>query len=434
MKIVMIGTGYVGLISGLCFAEFGFQVTCVDKNKEHTDMLKQRKMPIYEPGLDNLFYKHYFKTKKLKLSNDLKKSIYNANVVFITVGTPSRRIVGDADLKSVYKVTNEIADNIKKYCLIVIKSTVPVGTSKKIKKILEKKLQKNQFDVASNPEFLSEGSAIEDFIRPSRVVIGVESKKAEKLLKNLYRPLYLTKTPIITTTIETAEIIKYASNSFLATKITFINEVANLCEKVGANIQDVSKAMGLDERIGSKFLHVGPGYGGSCFPKDVKAFAVTGKKYRTKMSIIEAVSNSNLQRPKDIAKKISKFFSNNVNNKYFALLGLSFKPNTDDIRDSTSIIIGNILIKRGAKIIAYDPLSMSKVKNQCPKYNFSNNVYNACKKVDAIILGTEWNEFRTLNFQKLKNIVKKPILFDLRNIYNPVEMKKFGWEYISIGR
>ena len=434
MKIVMIGTGYVGLISGLCFAEFGFQVICVDKNKKHTNMLKKRKMPIYEPGLDNLFYKHFFKTKKIKLSNDLKKSVKSADVVFITVGTPSRRIDGDADLKSVYNVTNEIADSINKYCLIVTKSTVPVGTSKKIKEILEKKVDKKLFDVASNPEFLREGSAIEDFMRPNRIVIGVESKKAEKILKKLYSPLFIIKTPIITTNLETAEIIKYASNSFLATKISFINQVADLCEKVGADVQDVSKAMGLDKRIGSKYLHVGPGFGGSCFPKDVIAFVSTSKKHRIQMSIVDSVNKSNLKRPIDISKKIIKFFSNNVKNKSFALLGLSFKPNTDDIRDSTSIIIGNELIKAGAKIICYDPLSMPKTKAKFPKFIISKSVLRACKNVDAIILGTEWNEFRSLNFKKIKNIVKKPILFDLRNIYNPKGIEKLGWEYKSIGR
>ncbi len=434
MNIVIIGTGYVGLISGLCFCEFGFMVTCVDKNKNRLMNISKGEMPIFEPGLEDLFNKHYNKTKRFKLSNDIKKVLPKADVVFITVGTPTKRINDKADLTEVYNVAKEISLNIKKYCLVVTKSTVPVGTSRKIKKIILKKKNKELFDVASNPEFLREGSAINDFMRPDRVVIGVESKKSENILKSLYRPLYLLETPIISTDIETAEIIKYASNSFLATKISFINEVANLCEKVGANIQDVSKAMGLDKRIGSKFLHAGPGFGGSCFPKDVKAFSITGKENKVPLTIIESVNKSNQKRPRIFANKIYNYFGKNIKNLKFSLLGLSFKPNTDDIRDSTSIIIGNFLIKKGAKIIAYDPQAIKNTKKQFPKFNFANNPYDACLNVDAIIVGTEWNEFRALDIKKLKKITKKPILFDLRNIYQPNEMKIAGWEYISVGR
>ncbi|MBG77050.1 MAG: UDP-glucose 6-dehydrogenase [Alphaproteobacteria bacterium MarineAlpha5_Bin12] len=434
MNIVMVGTGYVGLISGLCFAEFGFKVTFVDKDNNRIKKLNQGLMPIYEPGLDELFAKHQKNTKQIKLSNDITKSLSNADAVFITVGTPSRRIDDDADLTSVYAVAEEISHNIKKYCLVVIKSTVPVGTSRKIKEIIQKKVNNSMFDVASNPEFLREGSAINDFMRPDRVIIGIESDKGEKILKSLYRPLYILETPIVITNLETAELIKYASNSFLATKISFINEVADLCEKVGANIQDVSKGMGLDKRINSKFLHAGPGFGGSCFPKDVKAFSNTAKKNNIKLSIVDSVNEFNKQRPKILAKKIEKFFSNNVNNLKFALLGLSFKPNTDDIRDSTSIIIGNELLQSGAKIIAYDPKAMKNSQYENPKFKYGSDVYDTCNNVDAIIIGTEWNEFRALDLKKLKTLVNKTIIFDLRNLYNQDELKNLGWEHISIGR
>ena len=434
MNIVMIGTGYVGLISGLCFAELGFKVICVDKDEDRLKKLEDNIMPIYEPGLDELFQKHFKQTKRIKLSSSVESNLSNADVIFITVDTPSRRIDHAADLSAVYKVADEIASNIKKYCLIVVKSTVPVGTSRKIKEIIEKKVDKDLFDVASNPEFLREGSAIDDFMKPDRVVIGVESKKAEKILKSLYHPLHTFETPIVATNIETAEIIKYASNSFLATKITFINEVANLCEKVGANIQDVSKAMGLDKRIGSKFLHVGPGIGGSCFPKDVKAFSITGKEFDAPQTIVNAVNLSIQNRPKLMVKKIYQHFSNNIKNLKFSLLGLSFKPNTDDIRNSSSIIIGNLLIEQGVEIIAYDPKSILNTKVEFSKFEFADNAYEASKQVDAVIIATEWNEFRTLDIVKLKGIVKRPVMFDLRNIYNPTEMVNAGWEYVSIGR
>tara|TARA_Y100000590_G_C15707803_1_gene1009267 strand:+ start:560 stop:1864 length:1305 start_codon:yes stop_codon:yes gene_type:complete len=434
MNIVMVGTGYVGLISGLGFAEFGFNVTCIDKDNDRLRKLSQNIMPIYEPGLTELFKKHYVNTKRIKLTSDYSSSLSKADVVFITVGTPSRRIDDEADLTDVYSVADEIASNIKKYCLIVTKSTVPVGTSRKIKEIISKKVDKNLFEVASNPEFLREGSAIDDFLRPDRVVIGVETKRGEKILKLLYRPLYVSETPIVSTNIETAEIIKYSSNSFLATKITFINEVANLCEKVGANVQDVSRAMGLDRRIGSKFLHAGPGFGGSCFPKDIKAFSKTAKKYDVPLSLVDAVNLSNKERPELLAKKITSYYSSNIKGLNFSLLGLSFKPNTDDIRDSTSIIIGNILIKLGANIFAYDPKAMANTQKLYPAYNFADDPYSACKNVDGVIICTEWNEFRALNIAKLTSIVKRAIMFDLRNLYNQTEMESLGWEHVSVGR
>ena len=434
MNIVMVGTGYVGLISGLGFAEFGFNVTCIDKDQDRLRKLSENIMPIYEPGLNELFKKHYVTTKRIKLTSDYSSSLSKADVVFITVGTPSRRIDDEADLTDVYSVADEIASNIKKYCLIVIKSTVPVGTSRKIKEIIGNKVDKSLFEVASNPEFLREGSAIDDFLRPDRVVIGVETKRGEKILKLLYRPLYISETPIVSTNIETAEIIKYSSNSFLATKITFINEVSNLCEKVGANVQDVSRAMGLDRRIGSKFLHAGPGFGGSCFPKDVKAFSKTAKKYDVALTLVEAVNLSNRERPSLLAKKIITYYSNNIKGLNFSLLGLSFKPNTDDIRDSISIMIGNILIELGANIVAYDPKAMANTQKLYPEYNFAKDPYTACKNVDGVIICTEWNEFRALNIVKLKNIVKRTIMFDLRNLYNRTEMENSGWEHVSVGR
>ena len=434
MNISIIGTGYVGLVSGVGFAEFGFNVTCIDKNQEHLDKLLNGNMPIYEPGLEELFNKHFKITKRLTLSNDIKSSLSDADVIFITVGTPSKRIDDEADLTAVYDVAAEIAESINKYCLVVTKSTVPVGTSRKIKEIIENKIDKKLFDIASNPEFLREGSAINDFMRPDRIIIGVESKKAEKILKSIYRPLYIIETPIFSTNIETAEVIKYASNSFLATKITFINEVANLCEKVGADIQDVSKAMGLDNRIGAKFLHAGPGFGGSCFPKDVRAFFKTGEENNVSLSIINAVNISNKERPRLLVEKISKYFSNNIKNLNFTLLGLSFKPNTDDIRESSSIDIGNRLFEAGANINTYDPKAMENTKKKYDNFKYFSDPYKACDNADAIIICTEWNEFRALDFYELKKIVNRPVLFDLRNLYNQEEMKNSGWEHISVGR
>ena len=344
MKLVMVGTGYVGLVSGACFAEFGFETVCVDKDQNRIEKIEKGICPFFEPGMDDLLIKHSQKTKLLSFTTSLAEAMQNANIVFITVGTPSRRIEDEADLTAIWEAANEIAENIKSYCVIVTKSTVPVGTTKQIKKIIESKISSENFDVVSNPEFLREGSAINDFMRPDRVVIGTESEKSEKLMRELYRPLMLNETPIVSTTIETSEVIKYASNSFLATKISFINQVADLCEAVGANVQDVAKGMGIDKRIGSKFLHAGPGFGGSCFPKDVKAFAATAKKFNIDFSILDAVNSFNENRPQVIVKKILDTKKINKNSS-IALLGLSFKPNTDDIRDSTSLKIAAILQK-----------------------------------------------------------------------------------------
>ena len=433
MKLVMVGTGYVGLVSGACFAEFGFETVCVDKDKSRIVKIEKGNCPFFEPSMDDLLIKHSQKTKLLSFTTSLAEAMQNANIVFITVGTPSRRIEDEADLTAVWDVSHEIAKNIKSYCVIVIKSTVPVGTTKKIKKIIESKISSQNFDVVSNPEFLREGSAINDFMRPDRVVIGTESEKSEKIMRELYRPLKLNETPIVSTTIETSEVIKYASNSFLATKIGFINQVADLCEAVGANIQDVAKAMGIDKRIGSKFLHAGPGYGGSCFPKDVKAFKATAKKFNIDFSILDAVNSSNENRPQMIVKKIldtRKFDSNSS----IALLGLSFKPNTDDIRDSTSLKIAAILQKNNIKINCYDPVAMDNALKHNKTLNFFDSVYDACEGVNAIIIGTEWNEFRALNFTKIKEKIKEAIIFDLRNIYRSAELEELGFSYYGIGK
>ena len=433
MKLAIVGIGYVGLVSGACFAEFGYKTVCIDKDAKRIESLKFGKCPFYEPGMDNLLSKHLKKTKLLTFSTSLSDSIKDADIVFITVGTPSKRLDDEADLSYVWSVAEEISQNIKKYCLVVTKSTVPVGTSKEIKKIINKKISQDNFDVVSNPEFLREGSAIDDFIRPDRVVIGTENSKAEKIMKELYRPLYLRETPIVSTSIETAEIIKYASNSFLATKISFINQVADLCESVGADVQEVAKGMGVDKRIGSKFLNAGPGFGGSCFPKDVKAFTSSAKKQNINFSILDAVNSYNQDRPLEISKKIINLKKYNKNSK-LALFGLSFKPNTDDVRDSTSLKIAQYLFDQGIMINCYDPVSNDNAMDLFPKFNYFKNAYEASEAVDAIIIGTEWNEFRALNFLKLKSLMKNLVIFDLRNIYNKQELSDLGFEYYGIGK
>ena len=431
MKLVMVGTGYVGLVSGACFAEFGYQTICVDNDSNRISELNSGKCPFYEPGMDDLISKHLNTTKLLTFSNSLNESMKNADIIFITVGTPSRRLEDEADLSYVWSVAEEIGNNIKKYCLVVTKSTVPVGTSKEIKKIIQKKVSNENFDVVSNPEFLREGSAINDFMRPDRVVIGTENKKSENIMKELYRPLYLRETPLVSTSIETSEIIKYASNSFLATKIGFINEIADLCESVGANVQDVSKALGIDQRIGSKFLNAGPGYGGSCFPKDVKAFISTADKFNVNLSIVSAVHKSNKNRIEKIANKI---INNTKKNDVLTILGLSFKPNTDDIRESTSIKLAVVLKERGYTVNCFDPKAMNNAKKEITDLNYFKTAFEACSGSDAIIICTEWNEFRALNFEEIGKIVKQKKIFDLRNIYNSEELEKIGYEYYGTGK
>ncbi len=436
MKITIVGTGYVGLVSGTCFAEFGVNVTCIDKDIKKINNLNKGVIPIFEPGLDELVKKN-ISSKRLSFETNLKKSIKGSDAIFIAVGTPSRKLDGNADLTYVYAVAEEIAEYLDHYSVIVNKSTVPIGTAKKVHEIIKKKNPKLDFDVASNPEFLREGSAISDFMRPDRVVIGCESKKAKAILKELYRPLYLLETPIIFTQRETAELIKYAANSFLATKITFINEISDLCEKVGANVSDVSIGIGLDGRIGKKFLHPGPGYGGSCFPKDTLALVKTAQDNGSRLNLVEHVVKSNKDRKKNMYKRILNALGN-YEKKIISILGLTFKPNTDDMRDSPSLDLIPELIKNNCFLKLFDPEGMKEAKIIFKKFHknieWCNDSYDACKKADALVILTEWNQFRALDLKKLKKLLNQPIIIDLRNIYNPQEIKNMGFKYYSLGR
>ena len=436
MKITIVGTGYVGLVSGTCFAEFGVNVTCVDKDKNKIDNLKKGIIPIFEPGLDELVKKN-ISSKRLFFETNLKKSIDGSDAIFIAVGTPSRETDGHADLSYVYEVAEDIAECLGHYSVIVNKSTVPIGTGKKVHEIIKNKKPKLDFDVASNPEFLREGSAINDFMRPDRVVIGCESNKAKAILKELYRPLYLLETPIIFTRRETAELIKYAANSFLATKITFINEISDLCEKVGANVSDVSIGIGLDGRIGKKFLHPGPGYGGSCFPKDTLALVKTAQDNCSPLNLVEHVVKSNKNRKKNMYKRILNALGD-YEKKKISILGLTFKPNTDDMRDSPSLDLIPELIKNNCFLKLFDPEGMKEAKTIFKKFHkkieWCNDSYDACNKADALVILTEWNQFRALDLKKLKKLLNQPIIIDLRNIYNPEEVKNMGFKYYSLGR
>ena len=433
MKIGIIGTGYVGLVSGACFSEFGIEVICVDKEKEKIKQLENGVCPIYEPGLETLL-ENNITAGRLKFSTKLEFAVDGADAVFIAVGTPSRRGDGHADLSYVYKAAEEVAEVLDCYKVIVTKSTVPVGTGRHVKHLIRKKRPKLDFDVASNPEFLRQGAAIEDFMRPDRVVIGTETKKAAEVLSELYRPLFLLETPIIQTNLETAELIKYAANTYLATKITFINEISDLCEKLGANVQDVAKGIGLDGRIGARFLHAGPGYGGSCFPKDTLELVSTAKDAKAPIKIVETVVKKNDQRKIQMVEKIVKACGGSVKRKTVAVLGLTFKPNTDDMRESPSLVIVPGLQNGGAKIRAYDPQGMKKAAAIFKDVEFCNNPYEAMKKADILVIITEWNAFRALNFERVKHLLRQPIIVDLRNIYHLEEMKRTGITYHSIGR
>ena len=441
MNITIIGTGYVGLVSGTCFSEFGFNVTCVDKDKNKIDNLQNGIIPIYEPSLEDLVKKNMI-AKRLSFSTSLSKVFKDSDAIFIAVGTPTNVNNNKADLKYIYNVIREIADLIDindNPKLIVTKSTVPVGTGKEIESYIlnyrnELKIGKN-FDIASNPEFLREGSAIEDFMRPDRVVCGVSSEFAKSILKTLYRPLNLRETPILFTKRETAELIKYASNGFLATKITFINEMADICEKVGADVQDVAKGIGLDGRIGSKFLHPGPGFGGSCFPKDTRALAEIGKESGARTNLIETVIKVNESRKINMVKKITEAVGS-IENKTIAVLGITFKPNTDDMRESPSLIIVPELLKRAKKVKVYDPVGMNNAK-QMAEFDgviWTENTFSCIENTDAIVIITEWNEFRALDLIKIKKSLNNPIIIDLRNIYKHDLMREAGIKYISVGR
>jgi len=433
MRIAVIGTGYVGLVSGACFSEFGVDVTCVDKDASKIARLQRGEMPIYEPGLEHLVATNVA-AARLRFTSDLATAVAGADAVFIAVGTPSRRGDGHADLSYVFAAGEEIAAALTGYAVVVTKSTVPVGTGRRVGEILRQTRPGAQFDVASNPEFLREGSAIQDFMRPDRVVIGAESERARAALRELYRPLFLLDTPIVFTSLETAELTKYAANSFLATKIAFINEIADLCEKVGADVQDVAKGIGLDGRIGSKFLHAGPGYGGSCFPKDCLALVKTAQDAQAPLGIVETVVRSNDRRKTDMARRIISACGGSVAGKTLAVLGLTFKPNTDDMRESPSLAVIPALQAAGATIRAFDPEGMAEARKLLTEVEFCNGAYDAMTGAHALVIITEWNQFRALDLERVKGLLQAPIVIDLRNIYKPKDMAEAGFFYFSIGR
>ena len=431
MKLCMIGTGYVGLVSGVCFSDLGNDVICVDKDLNKIKNLKKGIIPIYEPGLDELVIKNY-KNKRLKFSTNLKDSISKSDIIFICVGTPTKKNGNNADLSQVFNVVKEISRSIKKFKIIITKSTVPVTTGDEIEKIISKKISKKLFSVVSNPEFLREGDAIRDFIYPDRVVIGTNNKKSNKILKNLYSPLISKGAKYVNTSRRAAELIKYASNAFLATKITFINELANLCEKINVNIEDISIGMGLDSRIGSRFLRAGPAYGGSCFPKDTKAITATANKFKTNLTVIKSVIKSNENRTSLMLKKVFDILKNKIKNKNICFLGVTFKANTDDMRDSSSLFMIPALSKKGAKISYFDPTGEKPDFKKLKNVVFSNNIKDAIKKSDLIIIHTEWNDFKNINFKKYVKS-KKFSIFDMRNIYSVNKMKDKKIKYFSIG-
>lgn len=433
MRVTMIGSGYVGLVSGACFSEFGIEVTCVDKDADKIDRLNNGRIPIFEPGLEQLVASN-MEAGRLSFATDLASAVAVADAVFIAVGTPSRRGDGHADLSYVYGVAAEIAPALGDYTVIVTKSTVPVGTGREVARIVRETSPDADFDVVSNPEFLREGAAISDFMRPDRVVIGIESDRARAVMRMLYRPLNLIETPILFTSLETAELTKYAANSFLATKITFINEMADLCEKVGADVQDVARGIGLDGRIGSKFLHAGPGYGGSCFPKDTLALVRTAQAAGSPVRIVEAVVDINDKRKKAMADRVVDACGGSVDGKTIAVLGLTFKPNTDDMRDAPSLDIVPALRAGGATVRAYDPEGMDEARSLLDGVTWCEDAYEAMDGADALVIITEWNEFRLLDLDRVKSLLKSPVMVDLRNIYRPRELAAAGFEYASIGR
>ena len=433
MRIAMIGTGYVGLVSGACFSEFGVDVVCVDKDQSKIEKIQKGIMPIFEPGLEDLVAKNV-RAGRLSFTTDLPPAVKSADAVFIAVGTPSRRGDGHADLSYVYDAAEEIAAAMEGHTVIVTKSTVPVGTGREVEEIIARVRPDSDCDVVSNPEFLREGSAIEDFMRPDRVVIGTKSDRAQNVMRLLYRPLHLIETPILFTSRQTAEMIKYAANTFLATKITFINEISDLCEVLDADVQEVAKGIGLDGRIGGKFLHAGPGYGGSCFPKDTLALVRTAEQAGSPLRIVETVVDVNNKRKLQMAERVIKTCGGSVEGKKICILGVTFKPNTDDMRDSPSIDIIAGLQKSGALIQAYDPEGMEEAKHMIDDVNWCDGAYHAIEGADAVVIITEWNEFRGLDMGRVKSLMKSPVLVDLRNIYNPDDMISTGIYYTCIGR
>jgi UDPglucose 6-dehydrogenase len=433
MRIAMIGAGYVGLVSGACFSEFGVDVTCVDQDAAKVARLRQNEMPIFEPGLDTLVARNAG-AGRLRFTTDLAAAMAGADAVFIAVGTPSRRGDGHADLSYVFAAAEEIGAKLEHYSIVVTKSTVPVGTGRKVAEILRRTRPQGGFDVAANPEFLREGSAISDFMRPDRVVIGCDSERAATVLRALYRPLFLIETPMLFTDIETAELIKYAANAFLATKITFINEIADLCETLGADVQDVAKGIGLDGRIGGKFLHAGPGFGGSCFPKDCQALIRTGREAEAELAIVEAVVRVNEERKRRMADRIIVACGGDVIGRTLAVLGLTFKPNTDDMRDSPSLAILPALSAAGARIRAFDPEGMTEARQLLPDLVYCRDAYETMDGADALVILTEWNAFRALDLARVRSLLASPLVIDLRNIYQPAEMTEAGLSYVSVGR
>ena len=432
MKLCMIGAGYVGLVSGVCFSDLGNDVICVDKDENKINLLQNGKVPIYEPGLSELVVKNV-KNKRLSFSSDLKTSVKNSDIIFICVGTPTKKGGSSADLSQIYNVSKELSSLINKFKIIITKSTVPVTTGDIIETILSKRNEKNKFAVVSNPEFLREGEAIRDFTYPDRIVIGSNEKKSNQILKNLYNPLISKGAQYLNTSRRAAELIKYASNAFLATKITFINEIANLCEKTGVNVEDISIGMGLDKRIGSRFLRAGPAYGGSCFPKDTKAIISTAKKFKIDLSVIRSVIRSNDNRSNILLKRIYEILKNKLKNKKITFLGVTFKPNTDDMRDSSSLLMIPTLSKKGAIIRYYDPTGYKKEFKNFKNVSYEDSIKKSIKDSDLVIIHTEWNDFKSLNF---KNLIKgsKPIIYDMRNIYSKSKMNSQGFKYFSIGK
>ncbi|OWY09924.1 UDP-glucose 6-dehydrogenase [Thioclava sp. F42-5] len=434
MKIAMIGTGYVGLVSGVCFSDFGHEVVCVDKDPAKIEMLEGGRVPIYEPGLDDLMVKNV-ESGRLSFTTDLKKAVAGADAVFIAVGTPTRRGDGHADLTYVMAAAEEIANAMTGYAVIVTKSTVPVGTNRQVAEVVRKTRPDIEFDVASNPEFLREGAAIDDFMRPDRVVVGTTSEKAEAVMGEIYRPLFLREFPILYTDLETAEMIKYAANAFLATKITFINEIARLCEKTGADIKQVSRGMGLDGRIGNKFLHAGPGYGGSCFPKDTAALARIGQDYSCPMEIVETVIKVNDDIKRRMIEKVVDLCGGSVNGKTIAVYGVTFKPNTDDMREAPALTIVPALVGGGAKVRVVDPQGKREGEALLPGVSWMDDAYAAAEKADCVVILTEWNEFRALDLQKIATTMETARMADLRNIYSEKDVRKAGFaDYVAVGR
>jgi len=433
MKIAMVGSGYVGLVSGACFADFGHDVVCIDKDPAKIERLRAGEMPIYEPGLDDLVARNVA-AGRLSFTTQLPEGIGGAGAIFIAVGTPSRRGDGHADLSFVHAVAAEVGEHLRNPAVVVTKSTVPVGTGDEVERILKVSGTGERFAVASNPEFLREGAAIDDFKRPDRIVIGTDDEWAREVLSEVYRPLFLNKAPILFTSRRSAELIKYAANAFLATKITFINEIADLCEKTGGDVQDVARGIGLDNRIGSKFLHAGPGYGGSCFPKDTLALLKTAEDHDTPLRIVEAVAKVNDSRKRAMGRKVIDALGKDPRGKKVALLGLTFKPNTDDMRDAPSIAIAQTLIDAGVAVSAYDPEGMELAQPMMPEVTMAPNAYAAIEGADAVVIVTEWDAFRALDLDRIRQLANAPLLVDLRNVYRPDEIRAKGFDYVGVGR